>query len=231
MLAVGLVATATAVAVTPAAPATPAAVDAILPPPGQYRLDIDGTIAYPDGARVSTRQSGAGAVTVAGTQPGRAPGARTFQNPAPRTICLPPRTASAGFDPMALAGRNGCKGGATMSGADTVTFMGQCQGIATTTVVRKLNAAWEMKTHVDVRGGAQPMPDLARQRKTLEWAAAHAADATTRANARKSLDDWPAYEADMRRMTKEAGPAGIPVMPMRHDATVRLTRVAETCRP
>lgn len=215
-----------------AAPVAPAAVNAILPPPGQYRVDIDGSTAYADGATMSTHQAGGGPVTIKGTQPGRAPGTRTIPNTGPRTVCLPPRTASAGFDPMALAGRNGCKGDTATAGADAVTFTGHCQGMDMTTVVRKLNAgAWEMTTRVDMRPGVQTTPDFAQQRKTLEWATTHAADADTRANARKSLDHWAEYEADMRRAAKEAGAAGAVGASMRHTATVRLTRVADTCKP
>ncbi|WP_332878232.1 hypothetical protein [Massilia sp. S19_KUP03_FR1] len=213
-------------AATPAA--TPAAVNASLPPPGLYRVDMDANNAYQDGTRVALQQSAAGGVTMRAGKPGSAPTTRTFPAQGPQQICIGDRSAG-GFNPMALNAKANCKSSSVVTGAAGTTFTAKCDAVDFTSVVRKLNATtWEVKTQVDMHQGGKGMLDFDAQRKMFETALKNATTPEDRADAQDTLDHWEEYKTEMRQSAAEAGAAGAPGAVTRSTSAVtKMTRLGD----
>ncbi len=211
-----------------AAPATPAAVNASLPPPGLYRVDMDTNSAYRDGTRVAVQQSAAGGVTMHAEKPGSAPTTRTLPGQGPPQICIGDRTAG-GFNPLALSGKATCKSSSVVTGAAGTTFTAKCDAVDFTSVVRKLSATtWEVKTQVDMHQGSKGMVDFDAQRKMFETALKNATTPEDRADAQYTLDHWEEYKTEMRQSAAEAGAAGAPGAVTRSTSAVtRMTRLGD----
>lgn len=230
------------VALAPLSPAV--AATHTMPTPGLYRVDTVTDQQYQGGTVKTAPLANNRGVVVDTKAAGMAADRRILKgNPAP-PLCIAANTPLPGFTPP----RGTCTGAPAVTGPNGITFSLACGFMDMTTVVRKLDdKTWEYNlTTVEYEGGggAFGMPDSATQKKMFEATVKHGATPEERADAAKTLSNWPAYEAEMREsiaeMAKEqaeaAKQAGTPVASSRKmlrktSAVLRYTKIAAKCTP
>jgi hypothetical protein len=180
----------------PTAGAGPATLDAIMPPPGLYRVSTE-AVHGAHGPGVQARQdgaSGAETVRVPNQVPNQVPnpdGAAMVKNLAgtgPVTRCVPDRKAIMPVPP-------GCTATAPTVVDSAAHLASQCYGATIAMVIRKTGPrTWTYRTTVSrpAAAGADPYGGLPIPRAVLENAAAHAPTAEQRAGAARLLAEHPA---------------------------------------
>lgn len=181
-----------------------AAYNKVAPPPGLYRLDLDGTLRMPD-ADASLRQKEDGAtgdVSTRTTQGGQSYD-RQFKGKGPNTFCVKPSAGKPVAIPPEMAAA-ACKNLSESATGDTIVLESQCSIGKIKLTIRKLGKdTWEYLHEGDVKvhNGA---PDMNAMRPMLEIAAKNAATPEERAQAKKMLADLPRQQAEMQAHLTEA---------------------------
>lgn len=208
-----------------------AAQDAILPPPGLYRVDTDATILAHGGndPPVRVQRDGAGGVTL--TSGRRADGSlhrRAHPEAAQPVYCIAPNAATPPLPPL-----NGCtsepgkkEGNKRKGGA--MRFVAHCPGMEVTTTLRRTGpVTWEYRIRtvqaaaptVAGRAGAAGVEPM---KAMLEHAARHGATPQERAAAARELS-----LCDARAAAMQPAPAATPALDV--TAVQTLTRIAGRC--
>jgi hypothetical protein len=218
-------------------PHTPASAGThTMPTPGLYQIHTLTDQKY-DGLQLKTTPSANGAVAVVDIKVKDGAERRVYKGKAAEPLCIAPNTRNPGFKPPA----GSCTGAPAVTGPNGIAFSLACGTVDMNTVVRQLDAkTWEYNvTTVEYEGaaGMAGMPDFATQKKMFEVTAKHGATPEERADAVKTLANWPAYEAETRasmaEMAKEEGAAGnrpaARKVLRKTTAVSRWTKIAPTC--
>lgn len=172
----------------------PAALAGELPPPGLYRIDFDGAMAFAGNpTQVQMTTDGASGDTAARWTAGAHSADRQFKGDAPVTHCVKPvKGGMPPLPPQALA----CTAQTTSRTKDGIVLTATCPHGKTSIAIRQLDKdRWEYLTEVAmVATGAAPQ--LAAMEPMLKHQAQHGETADIRARARQQL-------ADLPRMQKE----------------------------
>lgn len=208
-----------------------------MPTAGLYQIHTLTDQKY-DGLHLKTVPKASGAIAVVDIKVADGAERRIYKGKPAEPLCIAPNTRNPGFKPPA----GSCVGAPAVTGPNGITFSLACGSVDMSTVVRKLDAkTWEYNvTTVEYEGGAgmAGMPDFATQKKMFEVTAKHGATPEERAEAVKTLSNWPAYEAEthasMAEMAKEAASAGNRGAAARKvlrktTAISRWTKIAPTC--
>jgi len=238
-----LFAGAAVLATSSAAWAANAALTAVYPPPGLYRIDIQSNLTQHQGAAPAitqqyTQQGASGSVQIKSGQAGQAPVTTSLPGQRPATMCMKPLPATGAMP----AGTN-CKAGVPVAGPGSMRYTSVCGGMKLDITIRKVDAkTWEYKL-ITVDNGA-PMTgqqDFAGMRRMLAEQAKTAATPKERAEAAASLAQMGAYETEMKKnaaelaaaqatMAKEQGSgAGVGNHGSERTVIQRLTRIADKC--
>jgi hypothetical protein len=173
----------------------PAALAGELPPPGLYRIDFDGAMAFAgNSTQVQMTTDGASGDTAARWTAGAHSANRQYKGDAPVTHCV--KAVQGGVPPLPPQALT-CTGQTTTKTKDGVVLTATCPHGKTRIAIRQLDKdRWEYLTEVAmVRTGAAPQ--LAAMEPMLKHQAQHGETAEVRAQARQQL-------ADLPRMQKEA---------------------------
>jgi hypothetical protein len=201
--------------------AGPATLDAIMPPPGLYRVSTEAAHGA-HGPGVQARQDGAsGAETIRVPNPGGAAMVKNLAGTGPVTRCVPDRKAVMPVPP-------GCTATAPTVVDGAAHLASQCDGATIAMVIRKTGPrTWTYRTTVSrpAAGGADPYGGLPMPRAVLENAAAHAPTAEQRAGAARLLAEHPA-QPPVQPMSPRAAAGGTP----QASTIVQVaTRIADSC--
>lgn len=166
----------------------------IMPPPGLYRIDSDGTMTQSAGT-VRQIQDGASGDVSTQTSSGGGSYRRDFKGDAPVTQCVPARPANAVVLPQMMAG-GACKTISTTVAGDTIVHTAQCATGPVTNTIRKLGGdVWEITNQVSMSPVAGA-PDLNNMRPLLEQMAKHGTP-EERTNAAETLAKLPQLQRQM----------------------------------
>ena len=208
-----------------------------MPTPGLYQIHTLSDQKY-DGLHLKTVPNANGSMAVVDIKVADRAERRVYKGKPVEPLCIAPNTPNPGFKPPA----GSCVGAPAVTGPNGITFNLACGSVDMSTVVRQLDAkTWEYNvTTVEYEGGAgmAGMPDFASQKKMFEVTAKHGATPEERADAVKTLSNWPAYEAETRasmaEMANEEAAAGNQTAAARKvlrktNAVSLLTKIATTC--
>lgn len=181
-------------------------VEALLPRPGLYRVDLDGTVTMPVGSASTGfrhRTDGSTGDLVAHQF---ANGERTadqlYKGNKPVTVCVPPRTKGQAADlaSMGLPGKlAACPDQATTYTKDGYIHTANCPASKTIFNVKKINAdTWDYTIDVTTFQTAAG-PDMSGMRMVAENMAKNGATAEDREKGRKALAELPEMQ---RKMTQ-----------------------------
>jgi hypothetical protein len=230
-------------AASTAAMAANAALTAVYPPPGLYRVDTQSNLQQLRGTASAqtqqyTQEGASGNVQLKGASAGHAPVTTNLAGQGEATVCMKPLPAT-GTMPVAT----NCKGGTPVAGPGSMRYTSVCGGMKLDITIRKVDAkTWEYRT-VMVDNGA-PMTgqqDFAGMRRVLDEQAKNAVTPKERADAAAALAQMGTYEAEMKKnatelsaaqaaMAKEQGGGAGAGHPITERTSIqRFTRIAETC--
>lgn len=205
-----------------------------MPTPGLYQIHTVTDQKY-DRLDIKTTPQANGAVAVLDIKAAGGTERRVYKGKPSEPLCIAPNTRNPGV----TAPAGSCAGAPAVTGPNGITFSLACGSVDMNTLVRQLDAkTWEYNvTTVEYEGGAgmAGMPDFATQKKMFEVTAKHGATPEERADAVKTLSNWPAYEAETRaslaEMAKEEAAAGNkPRKVLRKTTAVsHWTKIAPTC--
>lgn len=167
----------------------------VMPPPGLYRIDQDGTMRMPDvDSSFRQREDGAtGDVATATTTP-HGSYARDFKGQGPNNFCVPVRNTGMVLPPSLSAAA--CKTISTTGDANGIVHIAQCSmGRVKLTVRRLGDDTWEFINEADVKVGG--VPDMNAMKPMLETMAKHGKTAEERDQARQMLATLPQQQAQM----------------------------------
>lgn len=226
----------------------------ILPPPGLYRVEVDGVIKGRDHVTTAMRQTtGADGATVARTflPNGQVGASATDPGSGPQTRCIKPlRQDQALASLAAAAGAGACvaAGAGVVENGSLVTRQTCPFGEFTHTVTKVGTDTWEYRVDAMVRPvttGGGMMANLALAKSMLENAKAHAPSAAERAKAAAALIEleknkdamaqqaaqMDAMQPEIARMQAEARRHGVPPRSgaMASQGVTRLTRIGDSC--
>lgn len=177
-------------------------IDDGMPPPGLYRIDIDGTVALnvpgTAGAQIRERSDGrTGDEVHRSYANGHTSGDIVYKGNGPHTQCIGPRVASA---PPELPGCVSQPGTRTKDGW---VIKSKCASVASTLVIRKIDAAtWEYVTSTTL---FQPNAgDMSGLRFLMEQQARNAPTAKEREAAAKALTELPDMQRKMAQGQAES---------------------------
>ncbi len=223
------------------------------PPPGLYRVEVDGTILGQDHASAVARQTtDASGDTVARQfgRNGQVAKTITEKGNGPLTQCIKPvSNAQAMASLAAMAGAGACvaSGPGVIENGSLVTHQKCPFGDFTYTVTRVDKVTWEFRTQALVRPaaatGAGMMANAAFMKTMLLNAQKNAPTAKERQEATQALADFEKNKAEMAgqaaqmdamqpeldKMRAEAGIASPHGGGMASTGVTRLTRIADSC--
>jgi hypothetical protein len=166
----------------------------IMPPPGLYRIDSDGTLTQAAGTVRQTQDGASGDVSTQ-TSSGGSSYRREFKGDAPVTHCVPLRSASEAVLPQIMSG-GACKTISTTVAGDTIVHTAQCATGPVTNTIRKLGGdVWEITNQISMSPVAGA-PDLNNMRPLLEQMAQHGTP-EERAKASETLAKLPQLQRQM----------------------------------
>jgi hypothetical protein len=224
----------------------------IVPPPGLYRVEVDGTIMAPDHGKAAMRQTtGASGDTVARQfgRNGEVVGTISEKGRGPLTQCIKPvgqAQALASLAAMRGAGACVAAGPGVIENGSLVTRQKCPFGEFTYTLTKVDKVTWEYRTEAMVRpvasGGAM-MANMKFMRTMLENAKKNAASAKEREEAAAALAEldnnkdemakqaaeMDAMQPEIDKMRAEAGAVAGGGQGMASVGVTRLTRIADTC--
>lgn len=199
--------------------------DAILPPPGLYRVDTGATLApHGDaGPALRLQRDGAGGVTHASGR--RADGSlyrRSFPDADKPTYCIAPQAAATPLPPG-----KGCISGPGERDGNATRFVARCPGMEVTTTVRRTGpTTWEyrIRTVQGAASGGASTAGVERMQAMLAYVARYGATPQERAAAARELA---VCDARARTMQAPSARAGAPAKVV---TTIQaLTRIADRC--
>lgn len=168
----------------------------VMPPPGLYRIDSEGSFGWnaAPGVAVQQKIDGATGAMVDRRTAGGASSERVYKGSGAVTHCVKLVNKQAMALPAALAGN--CQVQSTSAIKDGVVHQAACPGGATTLTVLRIDSdTWEYRTEVQT-GGATPTLATAIK-PVLEHTALHGATADERAKAAQQLKELPAMQDKM----------------------------------
>lgn len=206
--------------------ALPAAADeAILPPPGLYRIDTGATLAPHGSGQPALRLRRDGATGVTHTSGRRTDGSayrRTYPDADNATYCIAPQAA-----PALLPSGKGCTSGPGERDGKAMRFVARCPGMEVTTTIRRTGpTTWEyrIRTVQGAAAGGAGAAGVERMKAMLAYAAQYGATPQERAAAARELAVCDARAATMQVPSAQAG------TPAKVVTTVQaLTRIADRC--
>jgi len=168
----------------------------VMPPPGLYQIDSDGTLRMPD-AGTSARQQTDGAsgdVSTTTTSPG-GKSQRNFKGNGPIRLCLPAQAKGTPVLPPAV-GAAACKTLSTTGSADGIVHIAQCASGRYQLTVRRLSeTTWEFIDRMDL-APTPGAPNLEALRPMMEQMAKNGTP-EERAKAQQALATLPQQQAKM----------------------------------
>jgi hypothetical protein len=231
--------------------ATPADV---LPPPGLYRVEVDGVIKGPDQVTTAMRQTtDANGSTVARNflPNGQVAATATEQGNGPMTQCIKPLSQEKALASLAaVAGAGACvaSGGGVVENGSLVTRQKCPFGEFKHTVTKVDNITWEYRVDAMVRPvstGGGMMANFALMKSMLENAKVNAPTAKEREKAAAALIELEqkkgelaqqaaqieALQPEIAKMQAEARRHGVPPQAggMVSQGVTRLTRIGDSC--
>lgn len=168
----------------------------VMPPPGLYQIDTDGTIRMPDTGTSARQQTDGASGDVTATV--AAPGGKArqdFKGDGPVRFCVPAHPAGTPVLPPNL-GAAACKTLSTTGGADGIVHIAQCAGGRYKLTVRRLSEnTWEFIDHADL-APTPGAPSMEALRPMMEQMAKNGTP-EERAKAQQALAALPQQQAAM----------------------------------